>query len=75
MKKATPETVGAILKEYYHEDAVMHTCHPFKLEGLDNIMEIFYKPLVASFPDMRKGNYILMAGQYKGDDWVDIPAN
>jgi predicted ester cyclase len=76
MYKIKPETVGDILKEYYHKDAVMHTCHPFNvLEGIEEITDIFYKPFTAAFPDMKKDNNILMAGHYNDGDWVSATGN
>ncbi|WLR59099.1 ester cyclase [Guptibacillus hwajinpoensis] len=74
--KATPETIPNILRTYYHEDAVMYTNHPFnELTGIDEISEVFYKPLVASFPDLHKQSYIVMAGEYEGESWVSTTGN
>ena len=74
--RATPDTVGAILSDYYSEDAVMHSFHPLNLlEGRESIVEKFYKPFLTSFPDVSKNAYILMAGSYKGEDWVSSTGN
>ncbi|WP_394140137.1 nuclear transport factor 2 family protein [Cytobacillus oceanisediminis] len=76
LRNSSFDKIKAILERYYDENAVMYTSHPFnKIEGIDQICEVFYKPLLQSFPDIKKDIYILMAGQYEGGNWVSATGN
>ena len=70
------EDAKSTLKEYYHEDAVWHGPEPInKLEGLEEISSGYWEPLLRSFPDLQKDDYILFAGNFEGSDWVCATGN
>ena len=87
---ASAENVGDLLTDYYHADAEWHGPEPINaVEGPDAIADAYWGPLLESFPDLEKNDYILFAGEFEGgewvcaagnlvgtfeDDWLDIPA-
>ncbi len=60
---STPETIGAMLAEYYSPNILWHGPQPLNtFKGLDAYIRGFWQPFLRSFPDLQKDNYILMAG-------------
>ncbi|MGI8317171.1 ester cyclase [Halobacillus mangrovi] len=73
---STTDTITEVIEHYYHKDAVLYCCHPInKVEGIDQIINTLYKPLVSSFPDLDKQSYILMSGEYQENHWVTATGN
>ncbi len=65
----TPETIGDLLRKNYSEDTVWHGPHPINtLRGVDELLEKFWKPMLTSFPDLQKDDYILFGGNSCGAD-------
>lgn len=55
----------------YAPDAAIHVVHPFNtLQGADAYVADFLEPLAASFKDLHRRDYILIAGAFEGADWV-----
>jgi hypothetical protein len=64
-----------VLKEQLHEvfapDCEVHLAFPFEdLAGPDVLFEQAYKPLLTAIPDLERRDFIVMAGQANGDNWV-----
>jgi predicted ester cyclase len=68
---ATPETIADLLAEYYVEDATWHGPAPLgDATGIDEIVEEFWTPLLTSFPDLQRDDYVLFGGTDDGSEWV-----
>jgi len=73
---ATPESVGNLLVEYYHDDAVFHGPAPIDdLNGRNAIAAGFWEPLLTAFPDLEKNDYILFGGSFEDSEWVCATGN
>ncbi|MFD1600149.1 ester cyclase [Halobellus rarus] len=73
---ATAENVGDLLADYYHADAEWHGPEPINaVEGTDAIADAYWVPLLESFPDLEKNDYILFAGEFNGGEWVCATGN
>ena len=61
-----------VLQPFLTRESYWQGPHPInRLEGLDALVEEFYRPLFAAFPDAVREPYILMGGEYRsGDEWV-----
>lgn len=71
LSAADPMTMIDVLKGYLHEDIIWNGPHPINtLNGPGAVIEKFWKPFVASFPDFERHNDIFLGGPYKGDEWV-----
>jgi predicted ester cyclase len=84
------ERIPDLLTELYHDDAVLHGPAPLgTLSGRDEIAAEYWRPLLSSFPDLERNDYVLIDGTFEGDryvaatgslvgtfeqDWLDIPA-
>ncbi len=53
-------------------DALFHHCHPFgDVTGANAFYDLAYAPLLTSWPDLERRDYIVMAGEDEhGADWV-----
>ena len=65
----------AVLKDQLHEvfapDCDIHLASPFEdLDGPNGLFEQAYKPLLAAVPDLERRDFIVMAGEANGDNWV-----
>lgn len=65
----------AVLKDQLHEvfapDCEIHLAFPFEdLDGPDGLFEQAYKPLLTAVPDLERRDFIVMAGQANGNNWV-----
>jgi predicted ester cyclase len=73
---ATPESIAAVIGEYYADDVDWHGPHPVnELGGVAAVAEGYWKPLLYSFPDVEKNDYILFGGEYEGSEWVVATGN
>lgn len=76
MYKATPESIEKTVKKYFSSEVDFYGCHPFnELKGVQAVIDVFYKPMIAAFPDMSKDTYITMGGNYQEGDWVSVTGN
>jgi predicted ester cyclase len=74
--EATAEGVGDLLTDYYHTDAEWHGPEPINaVEGTDAIADAYWEPLLESFPDLEKNDYILFGGEFEGGEWVCATGN
>jgi predicted ester cyclase len=68
--------VRDVLADYYHEDVSWHGPAPVDaLDGVDAVAAGYWEPLLASFPDLEKTDYLLFAGEFEGDQWVCATGN
>jgi predicted ester cyclase len=68
--------VDELLADYYHADAEWHGPAPIdELHGVGAIASEYWEPLLQSFPDLEKNDYVLFAGEFEGDEWVCATGN
>jgi predicted ester cyclase len=65
----------AILKDQLNEvfapDCNIHLAYPFEdLDGPDALFEQVYQPLLTAVPDLERRDFIVMAGEANGENWV-----
>ncbi|NWF71055.1 MAG: ester cyclase [Chloroflexi bacterium] len=59
------------LHEVFAPDARVHLAYPFEdLDGPDALFEQAYQPLIAAIPDLERRDFIVMAGESGGQEWV-----
>ena len=59
------------LREVLAADCVVHLTNPLEdLDGADGLYEGAYAPLLAAVPDLERRDFIVMAGESKGGNWV-----
>ena len=59
------------LDEIFAADCAVHLAHPLEdLLGAAGLYEGAYAPLLEAVPDLERRDYILMAGESQGADWV-----
>lgn len=59
------------LHEVFTPDAEIHLAFPFEdLDGPDALFEQVYVPLTQAIPDLERRDFIFMAGQVHGENWV-----
>ena len=59
------------LREIFAADCVVHLTNPLEdLDGADGFYEGAYAPLLAAVPDLERRDFIVMAGESKGGNWV-----
>jgi predicted ester cyclase len=66
---------ASVLKDQLYEvftpDCEIHMAFPFEyLDGSDTLFDQVYKPLLAAIPDLERRDFIMMAGQANGNNWV-----
>ena len=61
----------ARLAELIAADCLVQLAHPLEtLPGLTGLLEAAYEPLLHALPDLERRDFIVMAGQSQGQDWV-----
>ena len=59
------------LREIFAPDCLAQLAHPLEtLAGADGLYEAAYAPLLAAVPDLERRDFIVMAGESNGGDWV-----
>ncbi len=59
------------LREVFAPNCQIHLAFPLEdVDGPDALYEEVYRPLLAAVPDLERRDYILMAGEANGDNWV-----
>jgi len=59
------------LHEIFASDCEIHLAFPFEdIDGVDNLVEQVYEPLLAAMPDLERRDFIVMAGEANGANWV-----
>ncbi len=62
--------VGGIM-EFYAPDAAINVVHPFnEIAGAEPYARILHGALTHAFEDLSRTDYIAMAGNFEGADWV-----
>jgi len=66
-----PSALKGQLREVFASDCDIHLAFPFEdLTGLDALFEQAYQPLLTAMPDLERRDFIVMAGQANGQNWV-----
>ena len=66
-----PERLASQLAEVFAPQAQLHLTHPFEdLDGPGALDEAAYRPLLAAIPDLERRDFICIAGESSGGDWV-----
>lgn len=61
----------AQLGAVFAPDAAIHLAYPFEdLHGADALFETAYLPLLTAVPDLERRDFIVMAGEANGANWV-----
>ncbi len=59
------------LRSVFAADCEIHLAHPFEdLDGPDELFETAFEPLLAAVPDLERRDFIVMAGECRGNNWV-----
>ena len=59
------------LNEIFAPDCLVQLAHPLEtLEGVTGLYEQAYAPLLRALPDLERRDFIVMAGESQGADWV-----
>lgn len=63
--------LAAELNAVFASDAVIHLATPFEdLDGPDELHARAFQPLIAAIPDLERRDFIVMAGESNGANWV-----
>lgn len=64
-------TLQKQLREVFAPDCAVHLAFPFEdLDGPDGLFEQAYQPLLTAIPDLERRDFIVMAGESRGNNWV-----
>ncbi len=59
------------LRDAFAPDCAIHLAFPFEdLDGPDALLDRAYRPLAAAMPDLERRDYIVIAGEAKGANWI-----
>lgn len=59
------------LRAIFAPDCLAQLAHPLEtLAGVDGLVEQAYAPLLSAVPDLERRDFIVMAGESNGGDWV-----
>ena len=63
LNDSRPDETAQVVKSFVSQDISWHGSHPINdLKGVDNVIERFWLPLRAAFPDLRIGCDLLIGG-------------
>ena len=66
-----PGKLRGQLREIFAPDCLVQLANPFEtLSGGDGLYEEAYAPLLEAVPDLERRDFIVMAGESNGGDWV-----
>ncbi len=66
-----PATLPDVLERVFAADCAIHLMAPFEdLTGPDALFEQVYRPLLEAIPDVERRDFIFMAGEAEGQQWV-----
>ena len=87
LNASQPGGIADVVRQTVHPDIAWHGPHPINdLTGVDALIESFWQPLRAAFPDLKRTSEILIGGHrhyvaeigsFRGTfahDWLGIPA-
>jgi len=65
------DSIADVIQSYVHKDISWCGPHPInQLQGTDALVSGFWRPLLRSFPDIRRNSYVFMGGPFEDKDWV-----
>lgn len=74
--ESTPQTVAERLAAIYHPQAHWRGSHPWnELQGIEQIAQVVWEPLLHAFPDLERRDDIVMGGHYEGRSYVGCVGN
>ena len=60
-----------LVRQYTAPDIEWHGPQPFNdIDGVESLIETWWLPLRRAFPDLRRRCDVLLAGSFRGQDWV-----
>jgi predicted ester cyclase len=66
-----PSGLEGQLREVFAPDCDIHLAFPFEdLDGPDALFDQVYTPLLQAIPDLERRDFIVMAGEANGDNWI-----
>ncbi|MCY4064078.1 MAG: ester cyclase [Chloroflexi bacterium] len=66
-----PGRLRGQLREIFAPDCLVQLANPLEtLDGVDGLYEEAYAPLLAAVPDLERRDFIVMAGESQGANWV-----
>ena len=66
-----PTNLNAQLQEVFAPDCAIHLTFPFEdLAGPEALFTQAYRPLLQAIPDLERRDFIVMAGEAQGHNWV-----
>lgn len=66
-----PSTLKDQLRQVFAPDCTVHLAFPFEdLAGPDGLFEKAYGPLLTAVPDLERRDFIVIAGESSGANWV-----
>ena len=66
-----PSTLKQALHEVFAPDCAIYLASPFEnVAGPDDLFERVFQPLLDAIPDMERRDFIVMAGEANGQNWV-----
>lgn len=69
--ESSPATVADRLAAIYHPQAQWRGSHPWnELQGVAQVAQVVWAPLLQAFPDLERRDEIVMGGQYEGRAYV-----
>ncbi len=71
LSETRPDNIENIVQSHVHKDIVWNGPHMInQLRGIDALVSGFWRPLMQSFPDIKRNSDIFFGGRYKAQDWV-----
>ncbi len=66
-----PGKLRGQLRAFFAEDCLVQLAHPLEtLPGVEGLYEQAYAPLLEAVPDLERRDFIVMAGEAGGADWL-----
>lgn len=71
LNEADASLAPEIVKRYTHDKIEWHGPEPYNdVKDAGALVDRFWRPLLRSFPDLRRRCDVLLAGRYRDQDWV-----
>lgn len=71
LNDSDPSQMPDVVKAHTHADIAWHGPEPYNdIAGADALIDHFWRPLLRSFPDLKRRCDVLLAGRYRDRDWV-----
>ena len=65
-----------VFKKYFSENIITNISKPFEeMKGIESYNADFWQPFINAFPDIENQPYILIGGEYEGQEYVSCTGN